>query len=687
MVANVKTAQVRQMRAASGGLRLRLLGPVTLVHDGKPVVIVAKKARALLGYLALREGAEVPRSVLTGLLWGERSEEQARGSLRQTLSELRSALSADAEPPIVATKEAVAWAPGAVWIDAKVVEAAAESEDEGTLRDAAALIGGELMEGLSLAEPAFEQWLTAERARFRLLAATVYTRLMERAEQGGRLEEGLAQGLKLLVLDPLQEHVHRALMRLYAAQGRHDAALAQYERCRRELSNQLGVRPEPETEDLARSIRTTRREGPGKPPGSPRPTREPKHGSWRALSLSDRPWIAVLPFRSLSADPEQDYFADGIVEDIISGLTRLRWLFVIARDSSFTYKGKAIDVKQIGRELSVQYLLEGSVRRAGERIRIASELIDAATGAHMWADHFDGKLSDIFDLQDQITASVVAAIEPKLRYAEIERARRKPTESVDAYDLFLQAVVLNNSRKKEDNQEALRLIYRAIEIDPRYAAAYALGGYCYLRQKVQGFVSPSDPVLAEGIRLARLAAEHGRDEPEALWMAGVTMAFLAGDFEEGLALTERSLALSPNSANGLMGSGLVRAYFGETDSAIAQLERSRQLSPLDPLAYGTCLGFAAAHFMAGRYEEASDWCDRTLHEAPSYYPPALHIKTACCGLLGQFEEGRKWVERLLAVTPDASLTSLREFHPGYIKNADGLETLLNGLRKAGLPER
>jgi tetratricopeptide (TPR) repeat protein len=247
-------------------------------------------------------------------------------------------------------------------------------------------------------------------------------------------------------------------------------------------------------------------------------------------------------------------------------------------------------------------------------------------------------------------------------------------------------VVLNNTRKKEDNQEALRLIYLAIEIDPRYAAAYALGGYCYLRQKVQGFVSPSDPVLAEGIRLARLAAEHGRDDPEALWMAGVTMAFLVGDFEEGLALTERSLALSPNSANGLMASGLVRAYFGETDTAITQLERSRQLSPLDPLSYGTCLGFAAAHFVARRYKEASAWCDRTLHEAPTYYPPALHIRTACCGLLGQFEEGRKWVERLLAVNPNTSLTSLRKFYTGFFKDADGLETLLSGLRNAGLPE-
>jgi DNA-binding SARP family transcriptional activator len=270
VVANVKAAQVRQLRSAgvAEGLRIRLLGPVTIVNDGKPVAVTSKKARALVGYLALREGTEVPRSILTGLLWGERSEEQARGSLRQTLSELRAALSTSPALPIAATKESVTWTRGSAWIDAKVLEGAAVAAEDEALRDAAALIGGELMEGFSIGEAPFEQWLAAERQRFRLLASTVYMQLMERAEQGGRLEEALAHGLKLLSLDPLQEHVHRALMRLYAAQGRHDAALGQYERCRVELSSQLGVSPDAETDALARSIRASRREGPAKPPES-----------------------------------------------------------------------------------------------------------------------------------------------------------------------------------------------------------------------------------------------------------------------------------------------------------------------------------------------------------------------------------------------------------------------------------
>ncbi len=218
------------------GLQIRLLGSMAVTHDGKPVAIVSRKGRALLGYLTLRQGIEVSRDVLTGLLWGERSEDQARASLRQTLSELRRSLPGSTRQSIIATKEAVSWALGSAWIDARVLEIAAGSADDDALREAAGLIDGDLMEGLSVGEMGFEQWLTAERERIRVIACGIYARLLERSERGGRMEEALAHGLKLLSFDPLQEKVHRTLMRLYAAQGRQDAALAQYERCRRELS-------------------------------------------------------------------------------------------------------------------------------------------------------------------------------------------------------------------------------------------------------------------------------------------------------------------------------------------------------------------------------------------------------------------------------------------------------------------
>jgi adenylate cyclase len=410
---------------------------------------------------------------------------------------------------------------------------------------------------------------------------------------------------------------------------------------------------------------------------------QPTASAKPALALPDKPSIAVLPFTNLSGDPEQDYFADGIVEDIITALSRVHWLFVIARNSSFTYKGSAVDVKRVGRDLGVRYVLEGSVRKANNRVRIAGRLVDAATGAHVWADHFDGALDDIFDLQDRVTSSVAGIIEPKLRYAEMERARRKPTERLDAYDLYLRALA-QFMGSYDGNLEALRLLRRAIEIDPQYASPYGLAAWCYTMQRARGWVTPSDPALAEGIRLAKLAASMGQDDSETLWMTGHALALMNGDHEGGIALIDRALALNPNSASAWRASGLIRALVGNTELAIDHLERSVRLSPLDAFAWLGSLGFSYAHFIAGRYEEASAWCDKALQEAPDH-PPVLRMKAATCGLLGRFNEGRVWVGRLLAVNPDTTVSSMRLYY-GIFMKPGFLEVLLDGLRKAGLPE-
>ena len=462
---------------------------MTITNDGRSVAIVSKRARALIGYIALREGVEISRGVITGLLWGERSDGQARASLRQVLSELRGALNGSLQHSIIATRDTVSWALGSAWIDAKVVEASADTGNANLLREAADLVGGELMEGLAVSEAGFEQWLASERERFRLLVGRIYTRLMEGAEHSGMVEEALTYGLKLLSLDPLQEHVHRALMRLYAAQGRHDAALSQYERCRHELSTQLGVPPAAETEDLARSIRASRRASPA----------TVKHAEG-ALPLPDKPSIAVLPFENMSGDAEQEYFADGIVEEIITALSRIRWLFVIARNSSFTYKGRAVDVRQIGQEQGVRYVLEGSVRKAGNRIRIAGQLVDASTGLQLWADRFDGEIADVFDLQDRVTANVVGAIAPKLEQAEIARVKNKPTESLDAYDHYLRGMAGLHQWTRETNEEGLSHFYRAIELDPNFAAAYGMAARCYSQRRSSGWTTNAEEEVAETVK-------------------------------------------------------------------------------------------------------------------------------------------------------------------------------------------
>jgi adenylate cyclase len=401
--------------------------------------------------------------------------------------------------------------------------------------------------------------------------------------------------------------------------------------------------------------------------------------------ISDKPSIAVLPFTNMSGDPEQEYFSDGVSEEIISGLARIHWLFVIARNSSFTFKGKAVDVKQIGGQLGVRYVLEGSVRKSGDRVRITSQLIDAGAGTHIWTDRFDGLLSDIFDLQDKVTARVVGAIGPKLRHAEIARARAKPTENVGAYDLFLRALALHNSLTAEGNDEAIRLLTRAVEIDPDYASAYGLAAFCYLRKLQRGWVAPTPELTDQVVRAAQMAAEKGQDDAEALWMAGLVLSMLTRDSDDGPALIEQSLLLNPNSASAWRARGIVRAYRGHRDLAIADLERSMQLSPLDSQAYQTWYGIAVAHFSEERYDLATEWVDRTLRAAPNYVI-AVRLKAAMCGLLGHLEEGGRWVAHLRALSRSATLSDTITNLPSGIRANKYFAPLIDGLRKAGLPE-
>jgi adenylate cyclase len=263
------------------------------------------------------------------------------------------------------------------------------------------------------------------------------------------------------------------------------------------------------------------------------------------LALPDKPSIAVLPFANLSGDPEQEYFADGMVEEIITALSRIRWLFVIARNSTFTYKGQAVDVKQVARELGVRYVLEGSVRKTSNRVRINGQLIDTSTGAHIWADRFGGALDDIFELQDQVASGVVGAIEPKLRQSEIERAHRKPTESLDAYDLYLRALALRDRPNAESVPEAIALLNKALAIDPAYIPAKALVGFFRVHETAHGRSPVAEADAAEAVALARQVLEAGKDDPDALWMAAYTLIFFAGERDMAAAAIDRALTLNP----------------------------------------------------------------------------------------------------------------------------------------------
>ena len=401
------------------------------------------------------------------------------------------------------------------------------------------------------------------------------------------------------------------------------------------------------------------------------------------LALPDKPSIAVLPFQNLSAEPEQEYFADGMVEDITMALSRFPWLFVIARNSSFTYKGRAVDVKQIGRELGVRYVLEGSVRKAASRIRIAGQLIDAGTGAHLWADRFEGALQDMFDLQDHVTSSVVGAIAPKLQYAEIKRANRKPTENLDAYDYYLRGLARAGRRTIEGNGEALQLFCKAIELDRGLACAYGMAAWCYLQRKARGWMTNHVQESAEAIRLARKAVHLGGDDPVALCMGGYILAFISHEFDDAAAFIDRGLAVNPNLAQAWVLSSWLRVWRGEPDLALDHIAQAMRLSPVDPSLY-TMLGATAyAHFLAGRYEAASLYAERAMRINPNV-PLTICVFAASTALAGQLEQAQRGVGRALELNPNLRASNLKNLTP--FRRTEDLATFTGALRKAGLPD-
>jgi len=402
-----------------------------------------------------------------------------------------------------------------------------------------------------------------------------------------------------------------------------------------------------------------------------------------ALHLPSKPSIAVLPFQNLSGDPEQAYFADGVVEEIITALSRVRWLFVIARNSSFTYQGRVVDVTQVGQELGVGYVLEGSLRKAGDRIRITGQLIEASTGAHLWAERFEGKLEDIFELQDEIAAGVAGAIAPQVELAEIERAKSKPTASLNAYDCYLRGIAHMHRGTREAIEEALSLFQRSIELDPEFAAAHAMAAWSYFWRKVNGWTEDHAWEIAEGERLARRAIELGRDDAVALTRGGHALAHLTGDLDSGIALLDRAVFLNPNLASAWFLGGFLRTWHGECENAIEHFERAMRLSPVDPELYRMQAGIAMAHLFAGRIESASAWAERSYSNLPSFLMVVALI-AATRALSGRLEDARRAMEDLRKLDPALRLSKLTAWLP--ISRPEHLSIFADGLRKAGLAE-
>jgi TolB-like protein len=401
------------------------------------------------------------------------------------------------------------------------------------------------------------------------------------------------------------------------------------------------------------------------------------------LTIPNKPSIAVLPFTNMSCDPDQEYFADGMIEEIITALSRMRWLFVIARNSSFTYKGRNVDVKQVGRELGVRYILEGSVRKASNRVRITGQLIDALSGAHLWADRFEGTLEDIFDLQDRVTENVVGAIAPTVEQAEIERIKQKPTDSLEAYDYFVRGLAGVRQWTKEGNDYALSNFYRSIEFDPDFASAYGWAARCYVQRRAGGWVANLEHTVAEADRLARRAILLGKNDPMALCTAGFALADLVEDMEYGNKLIDRGLTMNPNLACGWLFSGWVKTSLHEPELAIEHVNAAMRLSPSDPKIFSmhACLGLA--HFVAGRYSQSLAYAEVAAQEHPGALLP-LCIAAASAALAGRIGQAQRAMFNLRQRTPSLSLSSLRSLQP--FRRTDDYAKWHEGLRQAGLPE-
>ena len=401
------------------------------------------------------------------------------------------------------------------------------------------------------------------------------------------------------------------------------------------------------------------------------------------LALLEQPTIAVLPFQNMSGDPEQEYFVDGLVEDITTALSRFKSLVVIARNSSFAYKGKAIDIRQVSRELGVRYLLEGSVRKAGDRLRIGAQLIDTATGKHIWADRYDGALADVFDLQDSVTSNVVAVIAPRVQRVEIARAQAKSTESLSAYDLYLRALALMSDHTYDSYGQALALLDRAVIIDPNYSSAYGLMADCY-RHRDFLMMAPDSEELARGLHTGMRAIATGRDNPDALARGGFAIATLGGRPEDGVVHLERALALNPNSLTVVRFAAQIFVMLGNHERAMAHYNRAMQISPLDPYIGDTYWGVAHAYFIAGHFEQAIAWANKALAvmELPHL---SLIVKAGALAAADRpRSEVQEVIQQLLSIVPGVSIKGIRQRIQGY-RQTDR-ERIEAALRKAGLPE-
>ena len=657
--------------------RLSLLGRFELIGPDGRVDLPSKKLAGLLAYLACTAPEPQPREKLATLLWGSHFEAQARQNLRQALSRLRRTLGQDA---LLSDGEKVSLAPGAVDCDATRLEALIREGSRDSLSAAANLYKGQLLADLTVTEAAWAEWVAEEQRRLEGLALDAMIRLGELEGKSGMHDLALAAASRAISINNLREDAHRVAIRALAGAGRRADALKHYEDLAKQLKSELDVEPDTLTKALELELRKSQLTA------APLAERVAPPGEVADLPpLPDRPSIAVLPFANLSGDPEQEYFADGMVDDILMALSRVRWLFVIARQSSFIYKVRAADVQQIGRELGVRYVVEGSVRKSGNRVRIVAQLIETESGAHIWADRYDGDLRDIFALQDAITEQIVSAVEMNVQAAEIKRARARPTDNLTAYDLYLRALPAYFGQTEIDYRRTQVLLSKALEGDPEYAEAIGTLTDSVAVRTLLGWHESWSGGVDEASQLADRAVAVAPDNSTCVASAAFTYGVLSRRFDEAFDLANRAVTLHPNSVLVRYRAGAVYAVCGEPDKAIAQCEAASRMNPLasKKTATATFSTLSCALYFAGRFEECVHAGRRALALAPQDTISRKYVAMSL-GQLGRTRDAQIEIAELVKRQTDASIALFQQqgFRHKWMR-----ELHVEGLRKAGLREK
>lgn len=635
---------------------LTLLGGFALRStDGKNLPLPTRKDRLLLAYLALSAGRPLTRDRLASLLWGDRAETQARDSLRQSLAAIRQAFRHVGLDPITADRDSVTFEPAGIDIDAI---AFARLATEGAAPDEAArLYRGDLLEGVDGVSAEFDAWLGPQRECLAAVAVRLMEQLATPSRQTLPVDEAVRLGHHLLARDRLCEPVYRALMRLHAGMEERSVALKIYATCRDALKQELGVAPEAKTEELYRDILTDR-------PSSPTAVAE-------VSTEADRRSIAVLPFNNISGDPDLAHLCDGLAEDITTGLGRFRLLFVIERHSSSAVTQQATEVAEIGRRLGVAHLVQGSLQKLGERVRITVRLIDAANRAQLWGEAYDIPLSEILAVPDKVTAAIVSTLHTRIELSLMDQSRRKPT--LAAYECLLRGIKHLRGYGPDDNRLARDLFQQAVDLDPDYALAHAYRGFADV--VVHGYDGSPPEVLTDALSQALTAVEMDGNDGRSHWILAMIHG-CCGDLRKETHHYQRAIALNPNDANAIAGLGGLVAVLGRPEEGIDLIREAMRLNPYHPEWYWVDLG--SVLYMARRYADAVEaYGHRTR---PGYWVTSR--LAACYAQMDCMEEAAAASAETLRLKPDFSIAKLRRGGWGVAFT----EHLRDGMRKAGLPE-